>query len=109
MTNEPTLTEALRAAGFGHRSATVHQPHEVFRAADGVVVGRMHASEAWEFLRSLPKCTECDTAGGHTDDCPGTPEVCDDLDLCPTCDQPRGDGHSTAVCPDGYEPMEVES
>lgn len=47
-----TLNEALKAAGFGHRSAPPHQPHEIFDLRTGEVVGRMHAFEAWAFLRS---------------------------------------------------------
>jgi hypothetical protein len=52
-TAEPTLTEALRARGYGHR-ATPHSPtsgkHEIYRLDTGDIVGQMTAAAAWDWL-----------------------------------------------------------
>jgi hypothetical protein len=59
-----TLTQALAAAGFGHRPST-HGRQEVYSLVSGAVVGRMRAREAWAWLRALPESThsEPDSAG----------------------------------------------
>lgn len=53
---DPTLTEALRAAGYGHRKPTPEESrhsyaHTIYRLGSGEVVGVMTASEAWRWLR----------------------------------------------------------
>jgi hypothetical protein len=48
----PTATEALRTAGFGHRSgAHPYAPHEIFELCSGLVVASLRAHEVWAFLR----------------------------------------------------------
>lgn len=51
---EPTLEEALRAAGYDHRpnpSGCSIPGREVYRVSDGEVVGVMRAREAWAWMR----------------------------------------------------------
>jgi hypothetical protein len=48
---DPTLTEALRLAGYGHRAHT-NGRQEVFELKTGKVIGAMRAREAWAWLRA---------------------------------------------------------
>jgi len=50
----PTLDQALRAAGYGHRALN-GIGREVYRLADGAVIGVFDAKDAWAFLRSVIK------------------------------------------------------
>lgn len=52
--NEPTLNEALRAAGY--RSEPIEDGHyrrRIICEATGAVVGDMNAAEAWAWLHKL--------------------------------------------------------
>lgn len=55
---EPTLTEALRAAGYGHRACPQRGPshgqcREVYEVVTGRIIGCMRVDEAWAWLRGL--------------------------------------------------------
>lgn len=61
----PTLTAALRSAGYGHRnpSGDAYAQHEIYDVHTGRVVGHLRAGEAWDWLRAigaLIDCLECD-------------------------------------------------
>lgn len=47
----PSLHDALLAAGYRHEPGE-GSARDIIRISDGVVVGRMKAHEAWEWLRS---------------------------------------------------------
>jgi hypothetical protein len=52
----PSLEDALRAAGYGHRKTreTISSgQREVFDLKTGAVVGSMTAHEGWEFLAAV--------------------------------------------------------
>ena len=49
-TEEPTLGDALVAAGYGHRPAKIEGKREVYRLSDGEIAGTFDAFEAWLFL-----------------------------------------------------------
>ncbi len=52
---EPSSTEALRAAGYTHRSVGgPHERHEILDAS-GAVVANLHAREVWAWLREVAK------------------------------------------------------
>lgn len=52
--SEPTLTEALLARGFSHRSAS-HGAHEIVRISDGCVMTTVKASAAWEYVHAFDR------------------------------------------------------
>jgi hypothetical protein len=54
MSVEPTLTELLRAAGYGHertKNADSTRRHRVYRLSDNETVGEFDAFEAADWLR----------------------------------------------------------
>lgn len=52
-TSAPTLSEALLARGYEHRSAGQFGAHDIVRVSDGAVVATLKAHEAWEFVHGL--------------------------------------------------------
>ncbi len=62
---EPTLTQALLAAGYTHRPGGFYSK-DIIRISDGVVVGRMKASEAWEWLESHRDIKPENVTGGSS-------------------------------------------
>lgn len=45
-----TVAELLAAAGFGYRTSRIPGRREVYRIADGSIVGQMTATDAVAFL-----------------------------------------------------------
>jgi hypothetical protein len=53
VSDEPTLAEQLRAAGYGYRPSKIVNKQEVFRMSDGDVMGQFSAFEAYHWLTRL--------------------------------------------------------
>lgn len=45
-----TIAALLRAAGYGYRASRIQGRREVYRIADGAIMGQMTAAEAVTFL-----------------------------------------------------------
>lgn len=73
--SEPTLTQALRAAGYAHRPSDAHQHREIYRLATGRVVGSMRVQEAWAWLKSVECRADCEREGGCSRCTCQTPEL----------------------------------
>jgi hypothetical protein len=48
-----TLAELLTAAGYGYRASRIYGRREVYRIADGAIMGQMTAAGAVAFLEGL--------------------------------------------------------
>ena len=54
MSEAPTVAEILAAAGYGYRPSRIEGKQQVFRVADGAVIGDFHALKAAEYAEANP-------------------------------------------------------
>ena len=49
----PSVSDLLKAAGFGHRKAWPEGKREIFRLSDGEVMGKFDVFEASDWLKAI--------------------------------------------------------
>lgn len=93
----PTLTQALRSVGYGHRAsaACLYGEREIYCVHTGRVVGCKRSGEAWDWLNSigaLIDCRECDEPFKYQCGCGEGP-----CSTCPGCHEELGTRPVVAV------------